>query len=212
VNRKLQVALVYLTFLAATVIFDLQLDLPILIDASLQMLGPDQAALLFVLLFTAGTVVLIPSTLFLVIGGAWFGLAGGLVLNFIGFQLGALLAFLVARHLARDHVKSHIPARFETTQQALHLHGWKLVALLRISGLFPAVLLNHALGVTSIRLRDYVWATAFFSLPVNCALTYMGVAGEEFVRNGELLTLMFALGLMSIAAALAWVLRRRFMQ
>ena len=51
-------------------------------------------------------------------------------------------------------------ARFRAIDQAIVNDGRKIVFLLRLSPFVPFSLLNYALGVTQVRLLDYVVASA----------------------------------------------------
>ncbi len=53
--------------------------------------------------------------------------------------------------------------------------------LLRLSPLFPFSLLNYGLGVTDVRLLDYVAASWAGMLPGTFAYVYLGSVGKEAV-------------------------------
>ena len=56
----------------------------------------------FVVLYALAAVAVVPGGIFDLIGGAVFGPILGSALNLVGGTLGAALAFLVARYIARD--------------------------------------------------------------------------------------------------------------
>jgi uncharacterized membrane protein YdjX (TVP38/TMEM64 family) len=66
-------------------------------------LGPWGAAM-FVLLYIAATVLLLPGSVLTLGAGAVFGVVHGAVLVSIAATLGATAAFLVGRYLAREWV------------------------------------------------------------------------------------------------------------
>lgn len=178
------------------------------------LLGLDRptAALLFIILSTLAALLLFPASLLMLFSGAYFGLWWGFVFNVLGFGGGAMLAFLTSRHLARNLVTRLLPASAHRTLEALGASGWQTVAVLRTIGIIPGVLVNYALGITPLRLFTYAWASLVFTLPNAFILTYAGVAGEDFVRNGELSQLLMAISLVAIAAVAAGVLRKRFVR
>ena len=119
-------------------------------------LGP----LVFVAGYALATVAFVPGSLLTLAGGAVFGLAQGTVIVFLGASLGAIAAFLVARYVARGAVERRIARhpRFAALDRAIALQGRRIVFLLRLSPVFPFVLLNYALGLTRVRLADYALA------------------------------------------------------
>jgi uncharacterized membrane protein YdjX (TVP38/TMEM64 family) len=98
----------------------------------------------------------------------------------IGATAGAALAFLIARHVARERVEKVARKRedFRAIDRAIGEKGWKIVALLRLSPLVPFSLSNYLYGLTAIRFGPYVLASALAMLPGTVLYTYLGVAGR----------------------------------
>lgn len=146
------------------------------IIASAGLWGP----LLFIGAYAVATLCLIPGSLLTLAAGALFGLLQGVTLVFLGALLGSTLAFLTARHLARATVESRLSghARFAAVDRAIAEDGLRVVFLLRLSPAFPFALLNYALGLTRVRVRDYVLA-GFGMLPGTVLYVYYGkLAGD----------------------------------
>jgi uncharacterized membrane protein YdjX (TVP38/TMEM64 family) len=136
--------------------------------------------LAFIAGYALAVVAFVPGSLLTLAGGAVFGLARGTVYVFVAASLGATLAFLVARHGARPWVEKRVAAdpRFAAIDRAIAAQGGRIAFLLRLSPLFPFNLLNYALGLTRVRLRDYVLACAGM-LPGTLLYVYYGsLAGE----------------------------------
>lgn len=57
---------------------------------------------------------------------------------------------------------------------AIAEHGFKIVLLLRLSPVFPFNLLNYALGLTRVQVRDYVLASFIGMLPGTALYVYLG--------------------------------------
>jgi uncharacterized membrane protein YdjX (TVP38/TMEM64 family) len=113
--------------------------------------------LAFIALYVVATVALIPGSLLTLGAGAVYGVVQGSFYVLIGASLGAIAAFLIGRYLARDWVKQKIEAnsQFQSIDRAVGQEGLKVVLLTRLSPIFPFTLLNYALGVTRVSLRDY---------------------------------------------------------
>jgi uncharacterized membrane protein YdjX (TVP38/TMEM64 family) len=112
--------------------------------------------------------------------GALFGLVEGIAWAFIAAVLGSAGAFLVSRHGGRRFIEARIAGdpRFSAIDHAIAEQGGRIVFLLRLSPVFPFVLLNYALGLTRIGFRDYLLASVGM-LPGTLLYVYYGtVAGE----------------------------------
>jgi uncharacterized membrane protein YdjX (TVP38/TMEM64 family) len=182
---------------------------PALIEISMQELGL-WAPLGYVALFALGTVLLIPGAIFGLAGGVLFGPVWGAVLNLIGATLGATLAFLAARYLAADWVRRKAGGRLDRLIAGVEAEGWRFVAFVRLVPLVPFTLLNYALGLTHIPLLPYVVASLVCMAPGTIAYTYLGYAGREAFAGGETMvrTGLIALALLALAAFIPRIVRR----
>jgi uncharacterized membrane protein YdjX (TVP38/TMEM64 family) len=110
--------------------------------------------------YAVATVAMVPGSLLTLAAGALFGLGTGFATVFVGAAVGATLAFLVSRYAARSWVERRLEGhrRFAAVDRAIGAEGLKIAVLLRLSPVFPFNALNYALGLTRIRLRDYVVA------------------------------------------------------
>jgi uncharacterized membrane protein YdjX (TVP38/TMEM64 family) len=179
---------------------------------SLGLLGP----LVFVAGYALATVAFIPGSLLTLAAGAIFGLLEGTVYVFIGATVGSSLAFLVARYLARQTVERRLESntKFEIVDRAVAKEGMKIVFLLRLSPAFPYNLLNYALGLTSVRFRDYLVASLGM-IPATFLYVYYGkalgslaaVAGGAEVERGTGYWTVLALGLLATLAVTTLVTR-----
>jgi uncharacterized membrane protein YdjX (TVP38/TMEM64 family) len=138
------------------------------------------APLVFILGYAVATVAFVPGWPLTLAGGAVFGVLWGTVYVFAGASLGAALAFLVARYVARRAIERKLEERpkFQAIDRAVGREGLKIVALLRLSPVFPFNLLNYALGLTKVRFVHYLVASLFM-LPGTLLYVYSGsLAGD----------------------------------
>jgi uncharacterized membrane protein YdjX (TVP38/TMEM64 family)/rhodanese-related sulfurtransferase len=156
------------------------------------------------------TIFFVPGALLGLAGGALFGPWWGTLLNLIGATLGATLAFLLARHLVSDWARQNAGPRVESLILGVEAEGWRFVAFVRLVPLFPFNLLNYALGLTRIPLKDYVVASFFGMLPGALAYTWLGHAGREAI-SGNTVAIRYGLlglGLLASIAFLPRLIRR----
>ncbi len=134
----------------------------------------------FVIGYAAAVVGFVPGSILTLAAGAIFGLVEGTLYVFAAASLGATAAFLVSRYFARAAIERRIEGdeRFAAIDRAVGEQGRRIVFLLRLSPIFPFNLLNYALGLTQVRLADYVIACVGM-LPGTILYVYSGkVAGD----------------------------------
>ncbi len=168
------------------------------------------APALFMLCYALAAVLMVPASLFTLAGGALFGPLWGTLYNLLGATAGATLALLSARCLAGDWVQRKTGGWVKRVTDGVEQEGWRFVALLRLVPLFPFALVNYALGLTLIPIRQYVITTFICMIPAAFAYTYVGFAGrvaltggEGLIRNG-----LIALALMALTAFLPRLIQR----
>jgi uncharacterized membrane protein YdjX (TVP38/TMEM64 family) len=164
------------------------LDAPALLRAALDWirdLGP-WGPVIFVLLYIAATVLLLPGSVLTLGAGAVFGLVKGAALVSVAATLGATAAFVVGRYLAREWVAGKIERypRFAAIDRAVAREGWKIVGLTRLSPVFPFNLLNYAFGLTRVSLRDYFFASWIGMMPGTVMYVYVGSLAGDLAALG----------------------------
>lgn len=145
-----------------------------LIDSS-----PVLAPILFVAIYVLTTVFFLPATPLSLIGGAIFGAWQGSFYILVGATLGALISFVLARFVFRNWVVTHLLHRFPQVKaydERLQENGLATVIFLRLIPLFPFNGLNFLLGITKVRLWEYVIATAVGIIPGVVVLSFLGGA------------------------------------
>jgi uncharacterized membrane protein YdjX (TVP38/TMEM64 family) len=148
-------------------------------------LGPAGPAI-FMLGYAVAVVAFLPAALLTLAAGAIFGLVWGTLYAFVAAVVGSIAAFLVARYAARAKIEKHFAGdpRFEAIDRAVAERGLWIVFLLRLSPVFPFVVLNYLLGLTRVELRDYALAS-FGMIPGTLLYVYYGkVAGDVVALSG----------------------------
>jgi uncharacterized membrane protein YdjX (TVP38/TMEM64 family) len=171
---------------------------------------------LFILGYAVAVVGFAPGSLLTLAAGAIFGLWRGVAFVFVAAVLGSSAAFLVARYLARGAVERRLAGnpRFAAIDRAIGAQGRRIVFLLRLSPVFPFNLLNYALGLTRVRLADYLVASVGM-VPGTFLYVYSGklagdvaaLAGGAPVPRDAGYWAVLALGLVATVAVTAVVTR-----
>ncbi len=145
------------------------------------------APVVFLFGYALAVVAFVPGSLLTAAAGALFGLWQGTLVVFIGASLGACVAFLIARYIARDSIEARLGKhpKFRSVDQAIGKEGLKITFLLRLSPVFPFTLLNYLLGLSKVSFRDYALA-CFGMIPGTLLYVYLGkVAGEVISIAGD---------------------------
>jgi uncharacterized membrane protein YdjX (TVP38/TMEM64 family) len=144
--------------------------------------------------------------------------AAGYVYGFWAFPLtytsiafASVLAFLAARYLLRDKIRSFLNRRpkYRSIDKAVAEDGWQVVVLMRLSPIVPFNLQNYALGVTAIPFLQYLTATLIGIVPGIAIYVYFGIFVKGLGNGLSALDwVMFGLGVVATIALAVLVARK----
>jgi uncharacterized membrane protein YdjX (TVP38/TMEM64 family) len=137
----------------------------------------------FIGVYAVATVLLAPGSILTVGAGFAFGLWKGFLAVSAGSTLGAALAFLVARFIARGRVETIAKRndKFQRIDKAIGKEGAKLIFLLRLSPVIPFNISNYLYGLTSVKFWPYVLVSWIGMIPGTLLYVYIGTAGKAAV-------------------------------
>lgn len=135
-------------------------------------------AFLYGAVYAAGAIAMFPGSALTAGAGLVYGTLVGVLIVSPASVIGATGSFLIARYFARDWVERKLRAypRFAAIDRAVEKQGFKVVLLVRLQPILPFVWLNYGLGLTRVRLRDYVIASWIGMLPATVLYVYLGSA------------------------------------
>jgi uncharacterized membrane protein YdjX (TVP38/TMEM64 family) len=138
---------------------------------------------IFIGVYAAATVLLAPGAILTIGAGFAFGLWKGFAAVSAGATLGASLAFLVARFIARGKIEAIAKGneKFRNIDNAIGKQGARLVFLLRLSPVIPFNLSNYFYGLTGVKFWPYVLASWIGMMPGTFLYVYIGTAGKAAV-------------------------------
>jgi len=146
---------------------------------------PAAARLLYMLIYVVWSLLFLPGVLLSFVGAVLFGVWEGTLYTWIGATIGAILAFGLARALGRGLVDQLSSGKLQAVDGWLREHGVVGLFIVRLVPLFPFNYVNLACGLTSIRLRDYVLATAVGIVPGTFVYQYLfATFGEKVLTEG----------------------------
>jgi uncharacterized membrane protein YdjX (TVP38/TMEM64 family) len=153
--------------------------------------------------------LLLPGMPITLAGGVLFGPFWGVVYTSLGSTVGATLAFLVSRYLARDWVASKVDGtKIQSLDRKVAEQGWKVVAFTRIIPIFPFFILNYAFGLTRVSLRAYVAATFFGMIPATTAFIYFSSNILDLFRGKVSKELIIGAFLVALISLIPWIYKK----
>jgi uncharacterized membrane protein YdjX (TVP38/TMEM64 family) len=172
--------------------------------------------LVFIVVYALATVLLAPGSILTIGAGFVFGLWKGFLVVSAGATLGASLAFLVARFIAREKIESIAKRneKFRKIDNAIGKQGAKLIFLLRLSPVIPFNLSNYFYGLTAVRFWSYVLASWIGMMPGTLLYVYIGAAGKvavtaaaggEAVKHGWQYWTFLGVGFLATVTVTIWV-------
>jgi uncharacterized membrane protein YdjX (TVP38/TMEM64 family) len=140
----------------------------------------------YVGLYVVVAVFMLPGSMMSVSGGFIFGPIVGALFSVTVAVLAGVIPFFLGRFVARDWVrrKAERYPKLQAIDAAVEEHGFKVVLLLRLS-LAPYNLLNYALGLTRVRLFDFVVASWLGMVPAVIVLSYLGSLITDAAQLGS---------------------------
>ena len=168
----------------------------------------------FLVLYVVCTLLLVPRTILTVGAGFLFGPLQGLLWALLAINLGATLAFWLGRHLARGIVerRTRDHGRIQALDRAVARDGWRIVALTRLTPVFPYSLLNYAYGLTKVSWHQFALGSFAGMFPGTLMLVILGTftdfaAERSDHPQGLLVNILYATGVAGKLLA-TWVVTR----
>lgn len=167
------------------------------------------APLIYILLYTVGTILILPSTPLNLSGGAIFGVGWGTMWTTVAAVIAAVVAFAFTRTAGREVVAKKFAGKWEAMDAEIRQGGLFYMFAIRLLPIIPYGLVNFAAGLTSIRFKDYFIGTLLGTVPGILPFVMMG-AGLRSLKQGDILPLTFALALTGMLVGVAtWYRRHR---
>jgi pyruvate/2-oxoglutarate dehydrogenase complex dihydrolipoamide dehydrogenase (E3) component/uncharacterized membrane protein YdjX (TVP38/TMEM64 family) len=133
-------------------------------------------AAVFVVAYVVACVLFLPGAILTLGAGFAYGVALGAPLVWVAANLGAAVAFLLGRTVARETIAARVARNpsFAAIDHAVGRSGFRIVLLTRLSPAFPFNLLNYAFGITQVTFRDYVAGSLLGMIPGTVMYVYLG--------------------------------------
>jgi uncharacterized membrane protein YdjX (TVP38/TMEM64 family) len=179
-------------------------------------LHPVLGPVVYVVFVVLATVLFLPGSVAMMIGGFLFGFLPGFLFVALALPFGAQGAFEFGRWVARPWVRSKVAGnrRMQAIEAALREQAFVIIVLTRLSLIIPFNLLNYAYGATSVKAVTHWMATAVGMLPAIALYVYLGTLARDLgqILSGEaapsdLTYWVFFAGIIAIVLA-TWVIHK----
>lgn len=136
----------------------------------------------------------LPAFLITFANAALFGWVFGAILSWFSAMVGAILCFYIARALGREFVEKFTSkGSLENIDNFFEKHGKYAVLIARLLPFVSFDIISYAAGLTKMKAKDFIIATAIGQLPATIIYSYAG----EMLTGG---TKMFIFGLLCLFA------------
>lgn len=132
------------------------------------------APIVYIVIYIIRPLVFFPTSILTPLSAVVFGPFLGWIYTFIGENIAASVAFLVARYFGGDVISKF--KKLKLIDSELTKHGLRTIIFLRLVPLFPFDVVNFGLGLTSVRFKEYVIGTAMGVLPGLTAYIFLGAS------------------------------------
>jgi uncharacterized membrane protein YdjX (TVP38/TMEM64 family) len=168
------------------------------------------APIIYIILYTIATLLLLPSTPLNLTGGVIFGTVLGTIWTSLAALIAAIVAFYFTRTIGRDIIQEKFAGRWEAVNSEITQGGVFYMFAIRLLPIIPYGLVNFVAGLTSISFKDYLIGTSLGTVPGILPFVMMGSSGITAIKTGDFLPLLFALSLVGILVGVAtWYRRSR---
>jgi uncharacterized membrane protein YdjX (TVP38/TMEM64 family) len=166
------------------------------------------APLLYVILYVALTVFLLPSTPLNLAGGFIFGPWLGTFWTTIGALIAAIFSFIFARTVGYKIVEKKLAGYWQRVDAEIQGGGIPYIFAIRLLPIVPYGLFNFAAGLTSVSFKDYIVGTVLGTAPGVFPFVMLGGSTQTMLTRSSIYPLLIALSLISILVIAATWYRR----
>lgn len=146
---------------------------------SLGVWGP----LLYIAVYLLRPLILFPAGVLSAAAGVIWGPALGFLYLQIAANISSTAEFFIARYFARGALEKKLKGKVELLDKKIKQHGFWTVLLIRLIPNVAWDIQNLSLGLTSVRFRDYFFATLIGIIPGSFAFVFFGASLIKVLFN-----------------------------
>lgn len=168
------------------------------------------APIIYIIIYTIATILVLPSTALNLTGGAIFGPWIGTLWTSVAAVIAAIVAFYYSRTVGRELISQKLAGRWQAMDAEMRQGGLFYMFAIRLLPIIPYGLVNFAAGLTSVSFKDYLLGTILGTVPGVLPFVMLGSSGLKALKNGDFLPLIGALSLTAmLVGGATWYRRHR---
>ncbi|NET42224.1 TVP38/TMEM64 family protein [Okeania sp. SIO2B3] len=168
------------------------------------------APIIYIVIYTIATILVLPSTALNLAGGAIFGPWIGTLWTSVAAIIAAIIAFYYSRTIGREWISQKLAGRWQAMDAEMCQGGLFYMFAIRLLPIIPYGLVNFAAGLTSVSFKDYLLGTTLGTVPGVLPFVMLGSSGLTALKTGDVLPLIGALSLIAmLVGGATWYRRRR---
>jgi uncharacterized membrane protein YdjX (TVP38/TMEM64 family) len=152
----------------------------------------------------------LPSIVISTANGIVFGIVPGILISWLAECIGVTISFLLMRSLFRDEAKKLVDksSLLRKVDELSGRNGFRVMVLARMVPYFPSGIITALGAVSSISLRDYIFANLIGKLPSTALEVVIGYDIVNYQENSGWLSAI-AILLASAYGINAWIKNKR---
>jgi len=173
------------------------------------------SVVIYVVVYTLAVGLSIPgATMLTLAGGFLYGTLFGIVFVNMGATGGAFIAFFAARYFLGGSLQDKYGEKLKKFNAEFDANGHNYLIMLRLMPVFPFFLINLLAGLTTIKVRTFIWTTSLGIIPGSAVYAFAGSQLETINTPKDILSFnivlaFVVLGLFSVIPVLVKKLRKK---
>jgi uncharacterized membrane protein YdjX (TVP38/TMEM64 family) len=140
------------------------------------------------------------AALLALITGYLFEFKTGFLLVSFSSIIAATFTFLIARYIARDWITEKFSSYMSKMDKEMYDNGFIYALSIRMVPGIPFIALNSTLGITTLKLKDFILSTFIGMIPISAVLVNAGNQFNSIKSIKDILTPNILISLLLIAA------------
>jgi uncharacterized membrane protein YdjX (TVP38/TMEM64 family) len=149
------------------------------------------APVMYIVFYSLRVLVLFPAGVLTIVGGLTFGPLFGTVYTVIGATLCAVIEFFIARFSGRQAFAKFLKGKLAAIDKSIETNSFKTVLLIRLIPNVAYDIQNYSLGLTGVKVKDYILATMLGIIPGTVAFAFLGHSLTDLRNVWKIMTALF---------------------
>lgn len=155
----------------------------------------EAAIVLFIFISFVRVVVLLPNTIFFILGGICFGPILGFALSMIAFTITESAVYLFGRYFGGDTLRAYMKSRNNNIFLLLDKYGYEFLALGVLCPISPTDIVCCAAAMLGYEYKKYILTSAVANMPMMLLYSFLGESfGNSIVYNVSLGIILLLVG------------------